>query len=297
MLNLWNLINLYTYTWMVVFQIWRPCQFGYSVKWSFWSEHLAFQPYRFHVFQVPLTQFLKMLLDLLNILLWVKQKVARYGLKQSEIYKSLLEIEDVLMLNISGLRLGLVHGSHFSALTKILTFPVFFPYFSRIFTARNEVGARLCFYRRLWFCPQGRVPDQVHPPRTRYTPQDQVHPLQDQVHPLGPGTPPMGPGAPPQTRYPPRPGTPPRTRYTPPGPGTPPLGPGTPPGPRYTSPWPGTPPRTRYTPWDQVHTRTRYTPQDQVHPSGPGTPPSTEHAGRYSQCVGSMHPTGMQSCF
>ena len=90
-------------------------------------------------------------------------------------------------------------------------------------TARNEVGARLYFYRRLWFCPRGGS--------------------------TWPGTPP-------------RPGTTPGTRYTPPGPGTSPLpwdqvhplpqdqvqppGPGTPLG-------PGTSPRTRYTPWDQVH--------------------------------------------
>ena len=54
-----------------------------------------------------------------------------------------------------------------------------------VITARNEVGARLCFYRCVWFCSQGAgVPDQVPPP--------------------------------------PGPGTPPRTRYTPPGPGTPP---------------------------------------------------------------------------
>ena len=104
--------------------------------------------------------------------------------------------------------------------------------------------------------------DQVHPPGTRYTPWDQVHP---------------------QTRYTPRPGTPPRTRYTPwdqvhpPGPGTPPDQ--VPPQTRYTPhPRPGTPPRTWYT------------------PPGPGTPPGAEHAGRYGQCTGGTHPTGMQSC-
>ena len=68
-----------------------------------------------------------------------------------------------------------------------------------------------------------------------------------------------------------------------------------PPGTRYTPPGPGTCPGTRYSP-DQVH------PQDQVHlpepgtPPGPGTPPSAEHAGRYGQCAGGTHPTGMQSC-
>ena len=57
----------------------------------------------------------------------------------------------------------------------------------------------------------GGVPDQVHPPgpgtppRTRYTPRDQVHPPgtrytpQDQVHPPVPCTPPL-----PGTRYTPR---------------------------------------------------------------------------------------------
>ena len=70
-----------------------------------------------------------------------------------------------------------------------------------IITARNEVGARLYFHRRLWFYPRGGVPGQVHPPGpgtppqdqvppgTRYTPPDQVHPP-----PPGPGTPPGLPG-------------------------------------------------------------------------------------------------------
>ena len=32
-------------------------------------------------------------------------------------------------------------------------------------------------------------------------------------------------------------------------------------------------------------------------PPGPGTPPpGAEHAGRYGQRAGGMHPTGMQSC-
>ena len=67
------------------------------------------------------------------------------------------------------------------------------PFFRRcltltIITARNEVGARLYFHRRLWFCSQGGS-------TWTGTPRDQVHPL--------------GPGAPPRTRYPPG------TRYTP----------------------------------------------------------------------------------
>ena len=68
----------------------------------------------------------------------------------------------------------------------------------------------------------GGVPDQVHPPGTRYTPPDQVHPP-------GPGTPPRGPGTPPNQVHPPR------TRY-------PPWGQVHPPGTRYT-PQQGTPPQ------------------------------------------------------
>ena len=92
----------------------------------------------------------------------------------------------------------------------------------RFITGRNEVLAKVIFLHLFVILfTGGGVPDQVHPPGTRYTPRDQVHPL--------------GPGTPPGTRYtPPGPGTPP-TRYTPqdqvhpPGPGTPPR-PGTPPG-------------------------------------------------------------------
>ena len=140
-----------------------------------------------------------------------------------------------------------------------------------VITARNEVGARLCFYRRLWFCPQGGSTwpgappwDQVHPPgpgtppRTRYTPS-------------GPGTPPWDQLHPPGTRYTPR------DQVHPPGPGAP-LGPGAPPG-------------TRYTPLDQVHSpRTRYPPRPgtppraQVHPPVPGTPPRTRYTPRRRAC-------------
>ena len=105
---------------------------------------------------------------------------------------------------------------------------------------------------------RGGVPDQVHPPGTRYTPRPGTPPRTgtppDQVHPR-PGTPPCGPGTPPDQVHP-------HTRYT---------------------PW------TRYTPPDQVHTPRPGTPPDQVHPpSGPG---------RYGLRSGGMHPTGMQSCF
>ena len=101
---------------------------------------------------------------------------------------------------------------------------------SSIFTARNEVGARLYFYRHLlfWFCPQGGTWAGTPPGPGTPTPQDQVHP---------------------QTRYTPR------TRYlpgsgTPPGPGAPPLDQVHPPDQVHT-PRPGTPPGTRYTPQEQ----------------------------------------------
>ena len=156
-----------------------------------------------------------------------------------------------------------------------------------IFTARNEVGARLCFYRRLWFCPQGGstrpgtpprtryTPDQVHPPRTRHTPRDQVHPP-------GPGTPPWDQVHPPRTRHTPQDQVPLQTRHTPPGPARYPLGPGTPPpGTRYTPhPGPGTPPHLG----PGTPPRTRYTPGTRYPPPGSGTPPWDQ-----------VHPSPVQS--
>ena len=46
------------------------------------------------------------------------------------------------------------------------------------------------------------------------------------------------------------------------------------------------------------HTPGADTPNRSRHPSPPGSrhPPTAEHAGRYGQCVGGTHPTGMQSC-
>ena len=85
-----------------------------------------------------------------------------------------------------------------------------------VFTARKEIGARLCFHKRVWFCSQGWCLPQFM---------------------LG---------------Y-----TPPRGTDTPPPEQTPPTGADTP----------------------QV----------------PGTPPSAEHAGRYGQEAGGRHPTGMHS--
>ena len=71
------------------------------------------------------------------------------------------------------------------------------------------------------------------------------------------GIPPWEQTPPPRSRPPPRPGRPP-LEQTPPG--------------RHP------PPQTR-------------------HPPGQALPPGTEHAGRYGQCAGGTHPTGMQSCF
>ena len=58
-------------------------------------------------------------------------------------------------------------------------------------TARNEVGARLCFYRGVSTSPDPPGPGRPH--QTRYTPWDHVHPPWDEVHPP-PGTPPWDQG-------------------------------------------------------------------------------------------------------
>ena len=146
----------------------------------------------------------------------------------------------------------------------------------------------------------GGVPDQVHPPWTRYTPPggtppDQVHPSsrytpRDQVHPPGPGTPPdqvHPPGD--QVHTTPRAGThPPGTRYNPPA--------GTAPWTRYT-PLPG---QVHPPPRDQVH------PPGQAHPPGPGTllPDQVHPPGRHppplrdtATAADGTHPTGMHSCW
>ena len=127
---------------------------------------------------------------------------------------------------------------------------------------------------------RGGVPDQAcprdqagTPPRTRYTPQDQVHPP-DHAHP------------PDQAGTPPEPG-----RYTPlwDQVHTPPLGPGTPPGPGRYTPW------TRYTPQDQAGTPLR----GPGTPLGPGRyPPSPkQQTPEYGQRSAGTHPTGMHSCW
>ena len=63
-------------------------------------------------------------------------------------------------------------------------FPMFRCCFVWFVTARNEVGARLCFYTCLWFCLQGRGSAPLHgginPPP----------PGPEAGTPLGPGTPP-----------------------------------------------------------------------------------------------------------
>ena len=94
----------------------------------------------------------------------------------------------------------------------------------KIFTGRNEVLAKVIFLHLFVILfTGGGVPDQVHPPGTRYPPRDQVHPPRtrytprDQVPPQDQVPPPPGPGTPPSpsgTRSPPCP--PAGTRYTPP---------------------------------------------------------------------------------
>ena len=89
-----------------------------------------------------------------------------------------------------------------------------------IIIVRNEV-AKVMFLQAS-VCPQGGVPDQEQPPRSRHPP-------------------------PPSSRQPLGLDTLPR--------------PGTPPGADTTPPDQVLPPGTRYTPWDQVHPPgTRYTP-------------------------------------
>ena len=53
-----------------------------------------------------------------------------------------------------------------------------------IFTARNEVEARLYFHRRVWFCSQGGLPQCMlgHPPGAD-TPPDQAPPSPKQTPP------------------------------------------------------------------------------------------------------------------
>ena len=70
-----------------------------------------------------------------------------------------------------------------------------------IFTGRNEVGARLCFYTCLWFCSQGGsapLHAGIHPPEQ--TPSGSRHPHR-------PGTPPRADtpleADTPRTRHPP----------------------------------------------------------------------------------------------
>ena len=194
-----------------------------------------------------------------------------------------------------------------------------------IFTARNEVGARLCFYRCVWFCSQGGSTWPGTPLGPGTPPWDQVHTHpRDQVHPPGPGTTSLDQVHPPGTRYTPFPRDqvhplPPGTRYTPwdqvhpPWDQVPPQDQVHTPGTRYTPRDQVHPPRTRYTPpkdqvhppgqvqppLDQVHPPgTRYTPRDQVHPPPPWTrytPPLGPE--RYSLLTGGTHPTGMHSCF
>ena len=54
-----------------------------------------------------------------------------------------------------------------------------------------------------------------------------------------------------------------------------------------------TPPGSRH-PLEQTPPWSRHPPRADTPPEQ--TPPGTEHAGRFSQCAGGKHPTGMQSC-
>ena len=58
------------------------------------------------------------------------------------------------------------------------------------------------------------------------------------------------------------------------------------------------PPRPGRPPLEQTPPSSRHPPKTR-HPPGQALPPppGTEHAGRYGQCAGGTHPTGMQSCF
>ena len=122
-------------------------------------------------------------------------------------------------------------------------------------TARKEVGARLYFHRRVWFCSQGgstwQVPspwaDTPHPGRHTYFPPLGRHPTPPgQVHPPGRHapwqTPPAGTPPPRQVHPPAGTHTPTPPAYMPPPSRYPPAG--TPPG-LSTPPPPGlsTPPR------------------------------------------------------
>ena len=161
-----------------------------------------------------------------------------------------------------------------------------------IVTARKRSLGQGNMFTGVCLSTGGRVPDQVHPPR------DQVHPPGadrpppradplEQVHPYGSRHTPTGADTP-QEQTPPRADTPPPQEQTPPradtqaGADTPPVHRG-----EYLTryPWEQTPPPRADTP-----PGTRYTPQSRH-------PPGEVHAGRYSQCAGSMHPTGMQSCY
>ena len=126
-------------------------------------------------------------------------------------------------------------------------------FFCLFITVRNEI-AKVIFLQAS-VCPQGEVPDQVHPPGSRPT-REQTAPWVRYT--LLEQTPPWTRYTPPQDQV-----HPPGTRYTP--------GPGTPPG-ADTSPDQVHPPGTMYTPRDQVHPPgTRYT------PPGPGTLPWSRH--------------------
>ena len=123
--------------------------------------------------------------------------------------------------------------------------------------------------------PQSRhVPRSRHPPGSRQPPHSRHPPEQT----------PSLEWTTPHSRHPPQ--------QTPPGADTPLEQ--TPPG--ADTSWEQTPPRSRHPTGSGTPPPPGLsTPPVLSTPPGLSTPPRAEHAVRYSQCTGGMHPTGMQS--
>ena len=180
-----------------------------------------------------------------------------------------------------------------------------------LITARKRGLRRLCFHKRLSFCPWGRgvcIQLGLGGPLLHWILQDTVNERSVRIllkcilvftarkQSLGQGNIFIGvcqefcsqgeflPQC--MLRY-----TPPPQEQTPPGSRPPradtPLGADTP---LEAAP----PPRADTPPREQTHPWSRHPPQKQTPPKA-DTPPSAEHAGRYGQCAGGTHPTGMQS--
>ena len=94
-------------------------------------------------------------------------------------------------------------------------------------------------------------------------------------------TPPLGSRHTPRSRHPPGSRTPPSSRNPS----------------RSRHPLEADTPQEQTPPQEQTHPLEADTLQEQTHhPPGSKHPPA-KHAGRYSQCMGGTHPTGMQSCW